>query len=37
MISKMGIEVENYKIVSRTYDGVYPSDHFPIVMTFTLT
>lgn len=36
MISKTGIKVEEYKIVDKTYDGVYPSDHFPIVMRFTM-
>ncbi len=36
MISKTGISVKDYKILDKTYDGVYPSDHFPIVMSFTL-
>jgi len=36
MISKTGITVNEYKVVTDTYDGVYPSDHFPIVMKFTL-
>ena len=36
MISKTGIKVSEYKVVTDTYDGVYPSDHFPIVMKFTL-
>ena len=36
MISKTGISVEDYKIVDTTYDGVYPSDHFPIMMKFKL-
>ncbi len=36
MISKTGIGVKDYKILDKTYDGVYPSDHFPIVMSFTL-
>lgn len=36
MISKEGIKVEDYKIVTTTYDGVYTSDHFPIEMTFEM-
>ncbi len=36
MISKTGIKVKDYKILDKTYDGVYPSDHFPIVMNFEL-
>ena len=36
MISKTGIKVEEYKIVDTLYDGVYPSDHFPIEMRFIL-
>ena len=36
MISKTGITVNEYKIVQDLYDGVYPSDHFPILMKFTL-
>lgn len=30
MISKTGIKVYTYKVIDATYDGVYPSDHFPI-------
>lgn len=37
MISKTGIEVDEYRVVTDTYDGVYPSDHFPILMKFRLT
>lgn len=37
MISKTGIAVSRYQIIDTTYDGVYPSDHFPIVMEITLT
>lgn len=37
MISKTGFEVNSYKVVTTTYDGVYPSDHFPIVTALTLT
>lgn len=36
MISKTGITVNEYKIIQDLYDGVYPSDHFPILMKFTL-
>ena len=37
MISKTGIEVLDYKVVTDTYDGVYPSDHFPIFAEFKLS
>ena len=37
MISKSGIKVNEYKIVNNTYDGVYPSDHFSIVIKIELT
>lgn len=30
------VEVENYRVVDVTYDGVYPSDHFPIAMDIQL-
>lgn len=36
MISKEGIEVKEFKRVTATYDGVYPSDHFPITAKFVL-
>ena len=36
MISKTGITVNEYKIVDTTYDGVYPSDHFSIVLKIEL-
>lgn len=36
MISKTGFTVESYEVVDTTYDGVYPSDHFPILMQVTL-
>ena len=36
MISKEGIRVNEYRIIQTTYDGVYPSDHFPIVINITL-
>ncbi len=30
LISKEGIDVLQYKVVRTTYNGVYPSDHYPI-------
>lgn len=30
MISKQGLSVRSYEVIKDTYDGVYPSDHFPI-------
>lgn len=30
MISKTGFKVNSFKVVTTTYDGVYPSDHFPL-------
>ncbi len=30
MISKTGFTVNSYKVVTTTFDGVYPSDHFPL-------
>lgn len=30
LISKTGLEVLDYNVCRNTYDGVYPSDHFPI-------
>ena len=30
MISKDTFKVNEYKVITDTYDGVYPSDHFPI-------
>ena len=37
MISKTGFRVNSYNVVRTTYDGVYPSDHFPITASLTLT
>ena len=31
MISKDTFNVNEYKVITDTYDGVYPSDHFPIL------
>ena len=36
MISKEGFTVNSYKVLTDTYDGVYSSDHFPIVTNLTL-
>lgn len=36
MVSKTGIEVNKYAIVQNTYEGIYPSDHFPIFIELTL-
>lgn len=36
MISKTGFAVEQYKVVDTTYAGVYPSDHFPILVDLIL-
>ena len=36
LISETGIDVQSYKIVTTLYDGVYPSDHFPIAMQIRL-
>ncbi len=30
MISKQALSVKSYKVIKDTYNGVYPSDHFPI-------
>lgn len=37
MISKTGFTVNSYTVVQNTYDGVYPSDHFPLSVSLTLT
>lgn len=37
MISKTGFTVNSYKVVTDTYDGVYPSDHFPLSISLTLS
>lgn len=36
MISKTGFDVNSYEVIRKTYSGVYPSDHFPIMATLTL-
>ncbi len=36
MISKTGFAVKDYKIIRDTYNGVYPSDHFPIFTVLEL-
>lgn len=37
MISKTGFTVNSYKVVNTTYDGVYPSDHFPVFVSMKLS
>lgn len=36
MVSKSGFTVNEYKVVQTTYDGVYPSDHFPLSVSLNL-
>ena len=36
MISKTGITVNEYKVLNKSYDGVYASDHFPIYLDISL-
>ena len=36
MISKEGLTVNEYKVLSGLHDGVYSSDHCPIVLEITL-
>ena len=36
LISKTGIGVLAYRILDTTFDGAYPSDHFPIALHMTL-
>lgn len=36
MISKSGFDVEKYQVVTTTYNGVYPSDHYPITVELQL-
>ena len=37
MVSFSGFTVNSYKVVTDTYDGVYPSDHFPLSVSLTLS
>ena len=37
LVTKTGFEVNSYEVVTATYNGQYPSDHFPIVTVLTLT
>lgn len=37
LISKTGISVSDYRIADTVYDGVYPSDHFPILLHIDLS
>lgn len=35
LISKTGFKVNSYRVVTDTYDGVYSSDHFPLVTSLS--
>ena len=35
LISKTGFKVNSYRVVTDTYDGVYSSDHFPVVSSLS--
>ena len=36
LISKTGIDVKQYRIIRTIYNGVYPSDHYPIMLKINL-
>ena len=36
MISQEGFEVNCYRVITKTYNGVYTSDHFPVVTELVL-
>jgi len=36
LISKSGIAVRQYRVIRTTYNGVYPSDHYPIQLKINL-
>lgn len=36
LVSKTGFSVKSYRVVTDTYDGVYSSDHFPLVAELML-
>lgn len=35
LVSKTGFETNSYRVVTDTYDGVYPSDHFPVSVSLS--
>ncbi len=35
MISKSGFKVNSYKVMTDTYDGIYTSDHFPLISSIS--
>lgn len=35
LISKTGFTTNSYRVVNDTYDGVYPSDHFPVSVSLS--
>ena len=36
MVSMTGLQINSYDVLTETHDGVYSSDHNPIVMTAIL-
>lgn len=36
LISKAGIAVKQYRVIRTTYHGIYPSDHYPIMLKINL-
>ena len=37
LISESGVDVQQYKILRDNYKGVYPSDHYPIMMKISIS
>lgn len=35
LVSKTGFKTNSYRVVTDTYDGVYPSDHFPVSVSLS--
>ncbi len=36
LISKTGVDALKYQVITTTFDGVYASDHFPILAVLKL-